>query len=268
MSNFLDQQYEPLEIVGRGSFGIVRKVRRMSDGKILARKEVNFHRMNEREGMLITTELNILKHLKHKHIVRFHNMHIDHKAGIIYIFMEYCGGGDLLTFIKKLRKIILLALEYCHHPGHGTVTGSGGEGRNGPPILHRDLKPANVLLDESGSVKLCDFGLSKALEESNLTKTHVGTPYYMSPEIIQGKAYGLKSDIWALGCMIYELCAHKPPFHEAKMRSELCELIQNGRIQPLPKGYSQDLLDVIKSMLRLNVCFTLFIPRVCWMCAD
>jgi len=95
-----------------------------------------------------------------------------------------------------------------------------------------------VFLDENNHVKLGDFGLSKALCQSNFANTYVGvrhpslfqvhkldyclqTPYYMSPELMQEKAYDTKSDIWSLGCLIYELCALKPPFHEAKTHSEL-----------------------------------------------
>ena len=75
----------------------------------------------------------------------------------------------------------------------------------------------------------------------------------MSPELMQEKAYDSKSDIWSLGCLIYELCALKPPFHEAKTHSELSILVRNGRIPPLPRGYSQSLSSTIKAMLSQNV---------------
>ena len=74
----------------------------------------------------------------------------------------------------------------------------------------------------------------------------------MSPELMQEKAYDSKSDIWSLGCLIFELAALKPPFHEAKTHAELSILIRNGRIPPLPKGYSPTLSNVIKAMLNLN----------------
>jgi len=104
---------------------------------------------------------NILKDLHHEHIVRYHDRHVDRDAGILYILMEYCGGGDLSTVIKQARKHnrpvpedtiwnyfmqILLALHYCHHPGSHGRTGSGTEGdfkEKRPQILHRDLKPDN-----------------------------------------------------------------------------------------------------------------------------
>ncbi|KAF9032076.1 kinase-like domain-containing protein, partial [Panaeolus papilionaceus] len=262
---FLDQ-YEPLDVIGNGSFGIIRKVKRKSDGTILARKELNFERMSERDRKQIVAEVNILKELNHDHIVRYHDRYVDRDAGILYILMEYCGGGDLSTIIKTATKQgrlipedtiwnyflqILLALQHCHHPNiSGTKSDAGGSRR--AQILHRDLKPDNVFLDENNTVKLGDFGLSKALAQASFANTYVGTPYYMSPELMQEKAYDSKSDIWSLGCLIYELCAHKPPFHEAKTHSELSIFIRNGRIPPLPRGYSQALNAVIRSMLNLN----------------
>ncbi|TFY66155.1 hypothetical protein EVG20_g4935 [Dentipellis fragilis] len=263
--------YEPLDIIGNGSFGIIRKVRRKTDGAILARKELNFERMSERDRKQIVAEVNILKDLNHEHIVRYHDRYVDRDAGILYILMEYCGGGDLSTVIKLAQKHnrpipedtiwnyfmqILLALHHCHHPnGHGR-SGSNGLESDGKEkraqVLHRDLKPDNVFLDENNTVKLGDFGLSKALGQASFANTYVGTPYYMSPELMQEKAYDSKSDIWSLGCLIYELCALKPPFHEAKTHSELSIFIRNGRIPPLPRGYSQSLNSVIKAMLNLN----------------
>ncbi|KIK91246.1 hypothetical protein PAXRUDRAFT_831005 [Paxillus rubicundulus Ve08.2h10] len=269
MSNFLEL-YEPLDIIGNGSFGIIRKVRRKSDGLIFARKELNFERMSERDRKQIVAEVNILKDLDHEHIVRYHDRHVDREAGILYILMEYCGGGDLSTVIKQALKHnrpvpedtiwnyfmqTLLALQHCHHPLSHARSGSSsdGDGKDRrPQILHRDLKPDNVFLDENHSVKLGDFGLSKALAQASFANTYVGTPYYMSPELMQEKAYDSKSDIWSLGCLIYELCALKPPFHEAKTHAELSISIRNGRIPPLPRGYSQALSNVIKAMLNLN----------------
>ncbi|KAG6901742.1 hypothetical protein C0995_008396 [Termitomyces sp. Mi166 len=275
-SAFLDQ-YETLDVIGNGSFGIIRKVRRKTDGlyeQIFARKELNFERMNERDRKQIVAEVNILKDLGHDHIVRYHDRFVDREAGILYILMEYCGGGDLSTVIKQAARTnrpisedkiwsyllqILLALNYCHHPNGHARTSSGGNnvydnaGTSArAQILHRDLKPDNVFLDTTDKVKLGDFGLSRALTQTNFANTYVGTPYYMSPELMQEKAYDTKSDIWSLGCVIYELCALKPPFYEAKTHQELSNFIRAGRIPPLPRGYSQTLASLIKSMLNLN----------------
>ncbi|KAI5123906.1 hypothetical protein M0805_005722 [Coniferiporia weirii] len=258
--------YEPLELIGNGSFGIIRKVRRKSDGEILARKELNFERMSERDRKQIVAEVNILKDLHHDNIVKYIDRFVDRDAGILYILMEYCDGGDLSSVIKQCSRSgrplpedtvwsyffqLLLALQHCHCP-NSKVGENGVADIRRQQILHRDLKPENVFLSGSSTVKLGDFGLSKALSQTSFANTYVGTPYYMSPELIQEKSYDTKSDIWSLGCLIYELCASKPPFHEAQTHSELSMLIRNGRIPPLPKGYSHALNQVIKAMLNLN----------------
>ncbi|KAF5384119.1 hypothetical protein D9615_003271 [Tricholomella constricta] len=191
--------------------------------------------------------------------------------------MKYCGGGDLSFVIKQAARTnrpipedkiwgyflqILLALNYCHHPnGHARSSSGSGTGISAfenagssarAQILHRDLKPDNVFLDTADKVKLADFGLSRDLTQATFASTYVGVHAILHvPELMQEKAYDTKSDIWSLGCVIYELCAliMKPPFHEAKTHQELSNCIRNG---PLPRGYSQTLASVIKSMLSLN----------------
>ena len=123
-----------------------------------------------------------------------------------------------------------------------------------------------MFIGHDDMLKLGDFGLSKALASAAFTNTYVGTPYvprirapahtcsyYMSPELIQNLAYDSKSDIWALGCLIYELCARQPPFAEARTQAELSKLIRDGLIPSLPDGYSSQLGQLIRSMLRQNV---------------
>ena len=113
------------------------------------------------------------------------------------------------------------ALHECHHRPQGK-------------ILHRDLKPGNVFLDKDNNVKLGDFGLSRVMGEQSLyAKTHVGTPYYMSPEQIGEQRYDHKSDIWSLGCIIYEMASLHPPF-QARSHYQLAEKINLCKLEPLP----------------------------------
>ena len=169
--------------------------------------------------------------------------------------MEYWDGGDLSLVIKKTKKKnnayieedviwkifaqLWLALKYCHY-------------RSSNPILHRDIKPANVFIGNHDNVKLGDFGLSKELESSSrYAETNVGTPYYMSPEQINEEKYNNKSDIWSLGCIIYETCALKPPF-QAENYLTLAMKIKDGKITRIPKQYSDDLQNIIRSMLNID----------------
>lgn len=155
---------------------------------------------------------------------------------------------------------IVLALHQCHHPGVKVHTGTTPASpdmhdavtKQRSQVLHRDIKPENVFLNGEGIVKMGDFGLSKQLASASFANTYVGTPYYMSPEVMQEKAYDSKSDIWSLGCLLYELCALNPPFHEAKTHTELSHFIRSGRIPPLPRVYSSSLTQVIKAMLNVN----------------
>lgn len=108
-----------------------------------------------------------------------------------------------------------------------------------------------VFLGEDNSVKLGDFGLSKLMQSHDFASTYVGTPFYMSPEICAAERYTSKSDIWSLGCIMYELCQRAPPFN-AKSHFALVQKIKEGRVDPLPHIYSQELQSVIKSCLKTN----------------
>lgn len=118
-------------------------------------------------------------------------------------------------------------------------------------ILHRDLKPENVFLTNGSTVKLGDFGLSKLLSAHDFASTYVGTPFYMSPEICSSERYSGKSDIWSMGCIMYELCTLEPPFN-ARSHLELIQKIRLGKVKSLPSRYSKELGMVIASCLRVN----------------
>ena len=133
---------------------------------------------------------------------------------------------------------ILLALRECHYKGIPDKK-----------ILHRDLKPSNIFLDNNDNVKLGDFGLSRIIPvdgsekqepQPSMADTNVGTPYYMSPEQINEIEYDEKTDIWSLGCVIYELIALQPPFM-ANSHLALAEKILAGQIERIPERYSEDL---------------------------
>ncbi|KAJ3286809.1 hypothetical protein HK104_008870 [Borealophlyctis nickersoniae] len=200
--------YEPLEVIGSGSFGVIRKVRRKSDGRILARKEIDYRKMSEKEKKQLVAEVNILRELRHPHIVRYYERIVDRESCLIYIIMEYCEGGDLSAIIRKCKKEgrriaedviwnllaqLLQALHACHQGGIGK-TGSH------PVVLHRDIKPDNgitkhialeklrkltpslcvvVFLDGTQNVKLGDFGLSRVIEdpETEFARTYVGVSH-------------------------------------------------------------------------------------------
>ncbi|KAI8961815.1 kinase-like protein [Daldinia sp. FL1419] len=276
MAESISDQYETLEKIGHGSFGIIRKVRRKTDGKILCRKEISYLKMSQKEREQLHAEFQILSTLRHPNIVGYYHREHLKQSQDLYLYMEYCGNGDLGRVIKGLinRKEyaeeqfvweifsqLITALYRCHYgvdPPRVSknileivTMGKTKAPRGAVTILHRDLKPENVFLGENNSVKLGDFGLSKMIQSHDFASTYVGTPFYMSPEICAAERYTLKSDIWSLGCIMYELCAREPPFI-AKTHFQLVQKIKEGKVPPLPRIYSGELMSVIKDCLRVN----------------
>ncbi|KAK3516830.1 hypothetical protein QTP70_023707 [Hemibagrus guttatus] len=251
------EDYEVLSTIGSGSYGKCQKIRRKSDGKILVWKELDYGTMAEVEKQMLVSEVNLLRELKHPNIVRYYDRIIDRTNTTLYIVMEFCEGGDLATLITKCIKerryleeeFILrvmtqlsLALKECH----------SRKNDGGSTVLHRDLKPANIFLDAKQNVKLGDFGLARILRhETSFAKTFVGTPYYMSPEQMNHMSYNEKSDIWSLGCLLYELCALSPPF-TAYNQEELAEKITEGKFRRIPYRYSDELNTLLCRMLHLK----------------
>ena len=249
----MTDKYEPITLIGKGNFGSITKIRRKSDGKILVWKELNYGSMKEKYKHHISSEINILKELHHPNIVKYYDRIIDKENMKIYIIMEYCPGGDLSQLIKRCRsqkqyinediiwKIfsqVVSALYACH-------TNKSGK------ILHRDIKPSNVFLDNDNNVKLGDFGLSLMLNKEMFAYSNVGTPYYMSPEQVDENKYNEKSDIWSLGCFLYELASLHPPF-EAHNHLSLALKIKSGKVDKIPDKYSENLSKVIFWMINVD----------------
>ncbi|KAI1170229.1 kinase-like domain-containing protein [Nemania sp. FL0916] len=268
-------KFDVLEKIGHGSFGVIRKVKRKADGMILCRKEISYLKMSQKEREQLHAEFQILSSLRHPNIVGyFHREHLKQSQDL-HLYMEYCGGGDLGRVIRDLVRSdkyaeeefvwivfsqLVTALYRCHYgvdppdaDNHvfTTMKAKPKTPSGAVTILHRDLKPENVFLGENNSVKLGDFGLSKMIQSHDFASTYVGTPFYMSPEICAAERYTLKSDIWSLGCVIYELCTREPPFN-AKTHFQLVQKIKEGKIATLPRIYSAELMAVIKDCLRVN----------------
>ncbi|KKA26427.1 hypothetical protein TD95_000116 [Thielaviopsis punctulata] len=262
------EEYEILDKIGHGSFGIIHRVRRKADGLVLCRKEINYLKMSQKEREQLHAEFTCLSHLRHPNIVAYYHREHLKDTQELHLYMEYCGNGDLGRVIKDLASRgqrasesfvwtifsqLTSALYTCHYGINPPSPSEGGHPGKAPAgtmcIMHRDLKPENVFLGENNSVKLGDFGLSKMIKSQDFASTYVGTPYYMSPEICAAERYTLKSDIWSLGCIMYELCMRAPPF-DARSHYQLVQKIKEGQPSPLPSLYSPELREAINACLR------------------
>lgn len=216
--------FEILASLGKGSFGTVYKVKRKEDKSIYVLKQINISQLNSKSRTAALNEVKILSSLENPHVVKYYDSFIE--KNVLNIIMEFCEGGDLSKFIKsqagrpiaesKIWKFLIqmcIGLEYIHKK----------------KILHRDIKSLNIFLTKNEDIRIGDLGVAKVMAESvNFAQTMVGTPYYLSPEMAEEKPYNEKSDVWALGCVLYELCTLRHPF-EANNQSALMLKIIRGR---------------------------------------
>ncbi|CCW72104.1 unnamed protein product [Phytomonas sp. Hart1] len=194
-------------------------------------------------------ELKASLSVQHPNIIHFLESFV--YEGSLYVVLRHEAGGDmdnLITRLLKLHKLptthtllmwytqLLDALAHCHSQR----------------IIHRDIKPSNIFVSEdTKTLYLGDFGSAKELSSTNLTTTFVGTPLWISPEVLQGKSYSYSSDIWSLGCVFYEMaCLHRP--FTGNCFARLVSEITSGSLAPLPDDIIPIIKEVIIQMLALD----------------
>jgi NIMA (never in mitosis gene a)-related kinase len=204
--------------------------------------------MSKEEKEETIREALILQNLKHPNIISFRDAYTTKKQKLC-IIMDFADGGDLQTRIKERNgrpfpedQIIDWFVQICLAIKHV----------HDRKILHRDLKSQNIFLTKTGRVKLGDFGIAKVLNATvDNARTMVGTPYYLSPEIIEGRPYNFKSDIWSLGVLLYELCCLKPPFDASSLHFLALKIVK-GKFNPVPRTFQQPLRGLIEKLLKVD----------------
>ncbi|CAJ1051663.1 serine/threonine-protein kinase Nek4 isoform X2 [Xyrichtys novacula] len=234
-----------IRVVGKGSYGEVNLVKHKTDRKQYVIKKLNLTTSSKRERRAAEQEAQLLSQLHHPNIVTYRESWEGDDCQL-YIVMGFCEGGDLYHRLKQQKGELLperqvvewfvqiaMALQYLHE-------------RN---ILHRDLKTQNIFLTKTNIIKVGDLGIARVLENQNdMASTLIGTPYYMSPELFSNKPYNYKSDVWALGCCVYEMSTLKHAFNAKDMNSLVYRIVE-GKLPQMPSRYDPQLGELIKSML-------------------
>ncbi|CAD8183606.1 unnamed protein product [Paramecium octaurelia] len=242
------KDFKIISKLGDGSYSNVYKVRRIEDNLEYALKKVNLTNLSDKEKQNALNEVRILASIHHQNIISYKEAFIDPVSNSLCIVMELAADGDLLQKIQKCIKTnsqfqekeilkyafqIINALKALHQM----------------KVMHRDIKSANIFLINN-EVKLGDLNVSKVAKQG-LLYTQTGTPYYASPEVWKDQPYDCKSDIWSLGCVLYEMAALKLPF-QAEDMDGLYNKVIKGYYQKLPKPYTFDLQNLIRMMLQVS----------------
>ncbi len=238
-----------LSKIGEGSYSTVLKVQRIEDGNIYALKRVKFYKLSEKEKENALNEIRILASVKNKNVISYKEAFFDEKDSSLGIVMEYADKGDLFQLITERKKTKNYFTEQEVWKIFIQLL-NGLKALHDFKILHRDIKSANVFLFKGGICKLGDLNVSKVARKG-LGYTQTGTPYYASPEVWEEKPYDSKSDVWSLGCVMYEMITLRPPF-QAKSMEELYKKVMRGNYPRIPSKYSEDLSDAIKLMIQVE----------------
>ncbi|XP_077347571.1 serine/threonine-protein kinase Nek10 isoform X4 [Lithobates pipiens] len=267
--------YAILDHLGSGAFGSVYKVRKRSGQNLLAMKEINLHnpafgkdkRDRDSSAENIVSELTIIREqLCHPNIVRYYRTFLENDK--VYIVMELIEGASLGEHFKSLKEKkqqfteerlwhifvqLCLALRYLHKEKW---------------IVHRDLSPNNIMLGERDKVTVTDFGLAKQKQENSKLTSIVGTILYSCPEVVKSEPYGEKADVWAAGCILYQMATLNPPFHSTNMLSLATKIVEAVYV-PVPEGmYSEKVSNTIKRCLTSDADLRPDIVEVCALISD
>ena len=246
------EDFEIQRKLGKGSFGVVYAVTRRRDPQERKRtyvmKQISMgpSRRDQEEAI---NECRVLAKLNHAHVVRYHESFVA-SGNRLCIVMEYAPKGTVHSLVqgakpKTLSEDVVWRLTLQSALGLHHI--------HGLKILHRDIKAENIFLDKDGNAKIGDLGVAKVMTHAvDFAKTLVGTPYYLSPELCENKPYNHKSDVWSLGCVVYEMMTGSHPFN-AQNQGALFVKILKGKYPPVRGvSFSPDLKELMDRCLTVN----------------
>ena len=243
------EEFEILHQLGKGSFSQVYLVKRNEDNNLYAIKQIHIANMSNQHKSNALNEVRLLSSLSHQNVIAYKESFYDEHTQTLNIVLEYADGGDLRSHIAMRNKTkryfkeneiwgifiqLITGLRYLH--SHS--------------IIHRDLKSANVLLTKHNICKIGDLNVSK-IAKNGVLHTQTGTPHYASPEIWEEQPYDIKTDIWSVGCILYEMCCLTPPF-KGKNLNVVYHNVMKAKIGMIPSFYSRDLITMVYSLLQVE----------------
>lgn len=233
--------YEIIQEIGEGAFSKVFKVSHKPTGDLFAMKVIEYDRLSAKQREYAQEEINIMKNTKNPHIISYQNSFFHDQK--LYIVMELAENGDLQHKIDELQeKELEFPIETVWKYFYQILIGL--KALHDQNTLHRDIKPANIFIMQNGNVKIGDFNVGKE-NVRNLVLTRIGTPLIMSPEVLLGKEYNYKTDIWSLGCVVFEMATLRKPY-EADFEVALYQKVKKMKIE-LPRH--RNLEKILKKML-------------------
>tara|TARA_Y100001970_G_scaffold294100_1_gene446845 strand:+ start:8835 stop:10355 length:1521 start_codon:yes stop_codon:yes gene_type:complete len=247
-------KYVIIKLIGKGGYGNVYKVKPKGFHNLYAMKKINIISSSSLDNKNLITEIKILKYTDCPYIVKLHDILL--LRSHICLITFYANKGDLHNEIKRLKKTykcfdelkvwnyfiqISLGIKYLHDNN----------------IIHRDIKTSNIFIhkenDGTEIIKIGDFGISKIIKIStNMSNTIIGTPLYMSPELYKRESYDKKIDIWALGCIVFEMVELIPPF-SANTIEKLSRKVKQGKFRKPICNYTTDISKIIPKLIEINV---------------
>ena len=230
--------------LGAGSFGEVHRVRRRADGGTYVIKTIGAS-LSRADQEASLNEVRLLASVDHPRVVRYYDSFVD--GGRLHIVMEHCERGDLAMLLEARAGAPLAEGEVW---AHLLQTASGLHHLHSRKVLHRDLKAKNLFLAADG-VKIGDLGVARLLGASTeFASTVVGTPYYLSPELCENAPYNEKSDVWALGVVLYEMLALRRPFEARNQGALLLKILRAEYAPPPAERYTPPLLALLARCLQ------------------
>ncbi|CAN4090277.1 unnamed protein product [Withania somnifera] len=231
--------------IGKGAYGRVYKGLDLENGDFVAIKQVSLENIAQEDLNIIMQEIDLLKNLNHKNIVKYLGS-LKTKTHL-FIILEYVENGSLANIVKPNKfgpfpeslvavyiSQVLEGLVYLHEQG----------------VIHRDIKGANILTTKEGLVKLADFGVATKLTEADVnTHSVVGTPYWMAPEVIEMSGVCAASDIWSVGCTVIELLTCVPPYYDLQPMPALFRIVQDDH-PPIPDSLTPSITDFLRQCFK------------------